>query len=79
MVSQAKVFMSGNSQAVRLPRAFRLTTKVVTIQKTPQGILICDDEAIKRRIKTFASLAGACPDFPEVEANPTPSIPRDSE
>jgi virulence-associated protein VagC len=62
-----KVFESGNSQAIRLPKALRLRTKTVQIEKTSRGLLIVDPKAEARRVKALAKLYGSCPDFPEVE------------
>jgi len=75
----AKVFKSGNSQAVRLPKAFRLSSKTVRLVKTPDGFTVKDEAALARRIKAFAALAGSCPDFPEILANPAPNVRRDWE
>lgn len=36
----AKVFMSGRSQAVRLPKEYRFDTDEVIIRRTPEGILL---------------------------------------
>ena len=36
----AKVFMSGRSQAVRLPKEFRLPGKEVRVRKVEQGLLL---------------------------------------
>ena len=71
--------MSGNSQAIRLPIPFRLKSKVVSIRRTSKGLLITDDDAMQKRAKAFAALAGCCPDFPEVEPNRAPNLPRDLE
>ena len=38
--SIAKVFMSGRSQAVRLPKAFRLPGKEVRVRKVDGGLLL---------------------------------------
>jgi len=76
LTSIAKVFQSGNSQAVRLPKAFRLGSKTVMLVKTPDGFLVRDEAAHARRIKAFEALAGSCPDFPEIPANTTASFPR---
>lgn len=40
----AKVFMNGRSQAVRLPKAFRLEGSEVFIKKTAQGVLLVPKE-----------------------------------
>lgn len=39
MQATAKVFSTGNSQAIRLPKAFRLDTDEVWISKSKDGIL----------------------------------------
>ena len=73
----AQVFKSGNSQAVRLPKPLRLRSKTVKVERVPQGLLITDTEDVDERFKIFASLAGACPDFPAIEPNSASSVPRD--
>ena len=75
----AKVFRSGNSQALRLPKAFRLGSKTVRLFKTPDGFSVTDEGAHRRRIKAFAALAGSCPEFPDLPANVAPNIKRDWE
>jgi len=76
---KAQVFRSGNSQAIRIPKLFRLTSKTVSIERVPQGLLIVDEDAVAERAKLFASLAGSCPDFPEIEANDAANATRDLE
>jgi len=66
----AKVFKSGNSQAIRLPKAWRLTTSTVQIEKTGHGLLIIDPKAQAKRVRALAKLYGSCPDFPSVEPLP---------
>ena len=68
----AKVFTSGNSQAIRLPKAWRLSTATVQIEKTGCGLLILDPQAEAKRVKALAKLFGSCPDFPSVEPLPLP-------
>jgi antitoxin VapB len=75
----AKVFKSGNSQALRLPKAFRLSSKTVQLVKTRDGFSVKDEAARRRRIKAFGALAGSCPNFPEIPANTAPNIKRDWE
>ncbi|WP_066341878.1 antitoxin [Azohydromonas lata] len=36
----AKVFMTGRSQAVRLPKAYRFDTDEVTIERAPDGAIV---------------------------------------
>jgi antitoxin VapB len=40
MATTAKVFMSGRSQAVRLPKEFRFDADEVLIERRPEGILL---------------------------------------
>ena len=39
MIATAKIFTTGNSQAIRLPKAFRLDTEEVWISKSSDGII----------------------------------------
>lgn len=79
MTATAKVFKSGNSQALRLPKAFRLGSKTVKLVKTVDGFVVKDESSSARRAKAFAALAGSCPDFPAFPVNDTASIRRDWE
>mgnify|MGYP002630170361 CR=1 FL=1 len=38
----AKVFMNGRSQAIRLPREFRVSGTEVSLERVPEGILIME-------------------------------------
>ncbi len=40
MSATAKVFMSGRSQAVRLPKEFRFDVDEVLIERRPEGVLL---------------------------------------
>ncbi len=66
----AKVFKSGNSQAIRLPKALRVSSKTVQIEQTGRGLLILDSKAEARRVKALAKLYGSCPEFPVIESLP---------
>jgi virulence-associated protein VagC len=78
-VVTAKVFTSGHSQAVRIPKAFRLASDTVKLIKTPDGFFVRDEKAHTHRLKAFAALAGSCPDFPNIAANTAPNFKRDWE
>jgi len=52
----AKVFKSGNSQAIRLPRAWRFSTTTVQIERTGRGLLIIDPKAEARRVRALSKL-----------------------
>jgi len=41
-MTTAKVFMNGRSQAIRLPKEFRVSGAEVSLQRVPQGILIVE-------------------------------------
>ncbi len=41
-MTTAKVFMNGRSQAIRLPKAFRVDGREVRLKRVPQGILILE-------------------------------------
>lgn len=61
--AEAKVFMHGRSQAVRLPKAFRFDTDRVRVSRTPGGGLLlepvrADVDAYLRRLDALAD-----PDF----------------
>jgi antitoxin VapB len=66
----ARVFKSGNSQAIRLPKAWRLATTTVQIERIGRGMLILDPKAEAKRLKALARLYGSCPDFPQAEPLP---------
>ena len=42
MSARAKVFMNGRSQAIRLPKDFRVAGEVVVLKRVPEGILITE-------------------------------------
>jgi antitoxin VapB len=44
MTSRAKVFMNGRSQAIRLPKEFRVKGPEVTVTRVPEGILITEKD-----------------------------------
>lgn len=63
----AKLFQHGGSQALRLPKEFRLPGTIAKLSKTPRGILVQPVEDTRRRARQFAKLEGSCPEFPEIE------------
>jgi antitoxin VapB len=44
MSASAKIFMNGRSQAIRLPKEFRVTTSEVRLSRVPGGILISEPD-----------------------------------
>lgn len=74
----AKLFTHGGSQAVRLPKPFRLPGREVRVVRTARGVLLqpLEGDPDERR-RRFAALAGSCPDLPDVPVHTTPDLPRD--
>jgi antitoxin VapB len=63
---KAKVFMSGRSQAVRIPAEFRFTTKELYIRRTPGGEVVLSPKPEKKSLKEIYALldeAGVPDDF----------------
>jgi antitoxin VapB len=67
-MTRARVFRSGNSQAIRLPREFRLSTDEVDI--TRQGDLLVMRPLPSNGGALFDALAAIDVDWPEREDGP---------
>lgn len=78
-VATGKDFQSGNSQALHLPKAFRLRSGAVKLVTTADGFTVHDECAPARRVKAFAALGGRCLNFPVIEANAPLGLRRDWE
>jgi antitoxin VapB len=78
MTKVAKLFTTGGSQAVRLPKEFRFPGKTVTLRRNKRGVveLLPHDDLEERRAR-FMKLAGSCPDLPDVPPHTTPDSPRE--
>lgn len=61
--STTRVFMNGNSQAVRIPAEFRLDTDRVQIFRNDQGDLVLRPLAPQRGAALFEALQGFDDDF----------------
>ena len=46
MIEETKVFKSGNSQAIRIPKKFRLETDKVYIKNVKDGLLIIPNKDV---------------------------------
>jgi antitoxin VapB len=72
----AKVFTTGRSQAVRLPKAFRFDTDEVTIEKVGNAVVLRplkeDNAAWVNRILAISAGFEGMPD--EIERDRTPAI-----
>jgi antitoxin VapB len=60
----AKVFMNGRSQAIRLPKEFRVSGDEVYITKEKDKLIICEKSQ-----KTWAEIAEEMPAFPDFDVN----------
>ena len=61
--AKAKVFMSGRSQAVRIPAEFRFTTKEVSIRRAQNGDVILSQTPNWQEIFAGLDAAGVPDDF----------------
>jgi len=76
MKSTAKLFKSGRSQAVRLPKEFRFEGKEVRVSRHGRGVLL-EPVAEESWTSVFARIDALGVDFPEREEQP-PYPERDS-
>ena len=61
----AKVFTSGNSQAIRLPKAFRLDAEEVWISKSKDGILTIQPKPRPDELEAFLAELQSMPQTEE--------------
>ena len=61
----SRVFMNGNSQAVRIPAEFRLSSDRVQISRTPEGDLLIHPCPSHRGQAVLQALSGFDADFVE--------------
>jgi antitoxin VapB len=59
MIATAKIFKTGRSQAVRLPKRFRFDADEVHIQATPDGLLLTEKSAWELFYEGIQELDGA--------------------
>ena len=60
-----RVFMNGNSQAVRIPAEFRLSSDRVQISRTPEGDLLIHPTPSRRGQAVLQALSSFDADFVE--------------
>lgn len=61
MIATAKIFTTGNSQAIRLPKAFRLDTEEVWISKSRDGIITIQPKPKQDELDAFLAELRAMP------------------
>ncbi|MCX6594618.1 MAG: type II toxin-antitoxin system VapB family antitoxin [Acidobacteria bacterium] len=76
---KARVFMSGRSQAVRIPAKYRFTSSEVRIRRDPQSGDLILSQAPNSWAEVFAALdrAGVPADFLDDRAQPPPQVRED--
>ncbi len=74
VVTTAKVFQSGNSQAVRLPREFRFNASEVEIYRRGNEVVL------REKARSLSRLLENLPPWPDdfVETNDTPPQEREA-
>lgn len=75
----AKVFITGRSQAVRLPKAFRFMTKEVTIERQGDAVILrpkFDDETWAQQLRVAVNAFD--PDFKIVRVEDWPQAEREA-
>lgn len=77
MIASAKVFTNGNSQAIRLPKAFRLDAEEVWISKSKHGIITIQPKPKKDELEAFLTELRTLPPSEEF-LQPRDDAPRPS-
>jgi len=76
---EAKIFMNGRSQAVRLPKEFRFEGDRVTIRRVDGGVLLepvpTPQTALAALRASFARMDALLGDSPFPEREPQPAAP----
>ena len=76
MTQRARIFKSGGSQAVRLPKEFRFEGDEVLISR--EGVRIVLEPPHRVWSQRFLDIAGSAPDFPYPDepppADPVPDL-----
>jgi antitoxin VapB len=70
-VKRAKLFVNGRSQAVRLPKEFRMPGHEVFIEKRGDALILLPTESGDRWAR-FHAAVGAAQDFPDRADEGTP-------
>lgn len=76
-MDRAKVFMTGRSQAVRIPKAYRFDSDEVTIEKLPDGAVLLRPKSGKRLGERLWEALGPEP-LPDFERPPQGELERDA-
>lgn len=77
-MTSAKVFMTGRSQAVRLPKAFRFNVGEVLIEPQPDGALLLRPKPQLPLGDRLRAILQGLPDDPAFERPAQPQLERDA-
>lgn len=66
MTTATSVFMSGNSQAIRLPKAFRVNSKRVRLERIEGGFIVREEP---QTMQAFLDALPHVPDWPDAPAD----------
>lgn len=77
-MTSAKVFMTGRSQAVRLPKAFRFDVDEVSIEQQSDGALLLRPKPQLPLGDRIRAILKALPDDPAFERPEQPPLERDA-
>lgn len=74
----AKVFMSGRSQAVRLPKAYRFSVDEVLVEPQPDGALLLRPKSKRPLGERLRTILQVLPRDSAFERPPQPRVERDA-
>ena len=77
-MDSAKVFMTGRSQAVRLPKAYRFDVDEVLIERQPDGAVLLRPKPTLSLGDRLRAILQALPDDPTFERPQQPPLERDA-
>ena len=77
-MASAKVFMTGRSQAVRLPKAYRFDSDEVLIERQPDGALVLRPKPKVPLGERLRAVLQGLPDDPTFERPEQPPLERDA-
>ncbi|OGA02893.1 MAG: hypothetical protein A3H35_18840 [Betaproteobacteria bacterium RIFCSPLOWO2_02_FULL_62_17] len=77
-MTSAKVFMTGRSQAVRLPKAYRFQVDEVQIEPQPDGALLLRPKPKLALGERLRAILGGLPDDPTFKRPEQPPLERDA-
>jgi antitoxin VapB len=77
-MDSAKVFMTGRSQAVRLPKAYRFNTQEVLIERQPDGALLLRPKPKQPLGERLRAILHRLPDDATFQRPEQPKLERDA-